>query len=731
MLKICFTLLIISMSAFITFAQTPQPTATPPIEDDGDVVKISTNLIQVDVTVTDKKGNPVRDLKADDFEIYENGKKQDISNFSYVSTENIKTDSTEKPDVKDKLSIIPSPAKIRPEQVRRTVALVVDDLTLSFESTHFVRRALRNFVDEKMQAGDLVAIIRTSGGIGALQQFTADKRQLYAAIEKIRWNPIGSGGVSAFAPLEASPLQQAKSFGQDVSDEQLENEKNQIQEFGQFRENYFAVGTLGAINYTIRGMNELPGRKSIILLSDGFSLTSTNRGFKESNRVLDALRGLVDLANRSSVVVYTIDARGLQTLGLTAADDTAGLSSQQIAEKISERSDKLFDTQAGLSYLAKQTGGFAIFNNNDISSGVGKILEDQSYYLIGYQPDGDVFDPKKSRFNDLEIKVNRKNLNVRYRSGFFGVSNEQIQKPVYKTAGDQIYNAISSPFAVNDIRLNLNTLFRGDVKDNLFLNSYVFVDAKDLTFTDEPDGGKKAVFDILAISFGDNGVPVDQISKTYTMNIKKDGIESFLKNGFVYYFIFPVKKPGAYQMRVAIRDHESKKVGSASQFIEVPKLKKDRLTLSGIVLENLTFEQWEKTNKPEKANQSVANGKTNDTEKDETDPLIDTALRQFKNGSVLKYGFEIYNAKTEKAVRPQLEMKSRIIYNEKIIYEGENTPIDLTNQNNLGITIANGALSLGTDMKLGDYILQIIVTDKLAKEKRQVATQFVQFEIVE
>ncbi len=720
-----FFLILIFVFAFSlnAFSQTPQPTATPKVDDD--IVKISTTLIQVDVSVTDRSGKVITDLKPEDVEIYENGKKQEITNFSFISTGSETIRDQPENNAKDKLSPPPVPTKVKPEQVRRTIALVVDDLTLSFESTHFVRRALRNFVEKQMREGDLVAIIRTGGGIGALQQFTTDKRQLYAAIKKVQWNLRSSGGVSAFAPLEPSPLESVKSAGGDVSDEQLEEEKQRIQEANEFRENYFAVGTLGAINYTIRGMRELPGRKSIILLSDGFSLTSTTRGFKEANRVLDALKGLVDLANRASVVVYTIDARGLQITGITAADNTAGLSGQQIAEKISERSNKLFDTQTGLNYLAKQTGGFAIYNNNDLGGGVGKILEDQSYYLIGYQPDEETFDPNKQRFNDLEVKVKRDNVKVRYRSGFFGISDEQFQKPVYKTAADQILNAISSPFAINDIKLNLNTLFRVDEKNNLFLNSYVYVNAKDLILTDEPDGTKKAAFDVLAISFGDNGVPVDKISKTYSITIKKDRLENFVKNGFVYYFTFPVKKSGAYQMRVAIRDQKSEKVGSASQFVEVPKLKKDRLTLSGIVVENLDYEQWQKNNQPATANQTVSETPY------ESDPLLDTALRQFKNGTVLNYGFEIYNAKAEKNQKPQLTMKTRLFYNGEVIFEGSETPVDLFGQNTFDVVRAAAALNLGTEMQLGDYILQIIVTDKLAKEKRQIATQFVQFEIVE
>src|SRR5438270_87781 len=97
------------------------------------------------------------------------------------------------------------PARLRPGQVRRTVALVVDDLGTSFESLAYVRQALKKFVDQQMQPGDLVAIMRTSAGMGALQQFTNDKRLLYRAIEHVRWYPQGRSGTSAFAPMEGLP----------------------------------------------------------------------------------------------------------------------------------------------------------------------------------------------------------------------------------------------------------------------------------------------------------------------------------------------------------------------------------------------------------------------------------------------------------------------------------------------------------------------------------------------
>lgn len=706
----------IFLYALTIFAQTPTPT---PKNVDDDVVKISTTLIQVDVTVTDKNGKVITDLKPEDFEIYENGEKQAITNFSFVS--NVKTSTVPNTSNTKEKSAVPLPpsAELKPEQVRRTVALVVDDLSLSFQSTYYVQRALKKFVNEQMQDGDLVAIIRTGAGIGALQQFTSDRRQLLAAIERVRWNPIGTGNVGAFAPIQGAPV----SATDDSESEEEEDTSGGQSEFDNFRESVFATGTLGAVNYIVRGMKDLPGRKSIMLLSDGFQLFSRDpNGSLESSRVLETLRRLVDLANRSSVVIYTMDARGLQTVGLTAEDDTGGLTATQVESKLSDRRNKLFDTQEGLIYLARETGGLAIYNNNDLSRGIERMLDDQSYYLIGYQPDAETFDATKRRFNKFTVKVNRKDARVRYRSGFFGVSDDKIEKPTVQTPTQQITNALVSPFAVNDISLRLNTVFGNDAKQGSFVRSLLHVNAKDLKFTDEADGSKKAVFDILAVSFGDNGNVVDQIAKNYTLTIKDNAYRKIINEGFVYHFAFPVKKAGAYQYRVAIRDAATEKVGSANQFIEVPNLKKNHLTLSGLILENLTIEQWQRISKTAPAS---ASPQTNDS----TNPMSDTSLRRFKRGTVLRYGFEVYNAKLDQTRSPKLTVQIKIFRDGKLILEGKQTPLELLGQTDLERIKSVGAISLGSEMQAGEYVLQIIVTDNLAKEKHRIAAQFVQFEI--
>src|SRR5215813_1406391 len=174
-------------------AAKPQESAqNPPATRPGqDVVRITTQLVQVDVVVTDKKDKHVEDLNEDDFELLVDGKKQQLTHFSHISLPMVKRE----PAPKKKADAVVAPEsmptrQLEPEEVRRTIAFVVDDMGLSPPSMALARETLKTFVAEQMQDGDLVAIIRTGSGLGMLEQFTSDKRILYTAIENLVWNPL-------------------------------------------------------------------------------------------------------------------------------------------------------------------------------------------------------------------------------------------------------------------------------------------------------------------------------------------------------------------------------------------------------------------------------------------------------------------------------------------------------------------------------------------------------------
>src|SRR5262245_41869880 len=172
------------------------------------VIRIDVNLVQVDAVVTDAGGKPVTDLKVEDFELLQDGQPQKITSFDFINLAARRPTATAAISVQPRTpnsGVPPPPASIRSltaDQIQRTVAIVVDDLALSYDSSVRVRDALKKWVDTEMVTGDLVAIVRTQSGMGTLQRFSTDKQTLRASIDQIRYVP-GRVGVSSFAPLQS------------------------------------------------------------------------------------------------------------------------------------------------------------------------------------------------------------------------------------------------------------------------------------------------------------------------------------------------------------------------------------------------------------------------------------------------------------------------------------------------------------------------------------------------
>jgi VWFA-related protein len=745
-----------SLCLFVSVVgQQPQPQSQQGKSDDTDVVRITTNLVQIDAVVTDKNGQQVTDLKASDFEVLQDGRTQKVMNLSYVSTQpNGSGGLITRAPLSSSSPGVPIPAvTLRPDQVRRTLALVVDDLGLSFASTAFVRKTLTRFINEQMQPGDLVAIIRTSAGAGALQQFTSDKRQLAAAIDRIRWYPLGRGNISAFAPLQPDAIAEtanAISTGGGSSSAQAAANANRMgataqleaDDLNELREQTFTVGTLGALRYVVRGLSQLPGRKSVLLLSDGFQLfTKLNRdapsipksepsgvGIVDTDtasiitniRVLESLRRLTDEANRSSVVINTMDTRGLQTLTLTASDNTTGLGPTRVRQETTDRERQFFDTQAGLAYIARLSGGLAIKSENDLNKGIQQVLDDLSgYYLVAYRPDESTFDPKTGRpaFHKITIRLSRPGLRVRSRSGFYGVADGEA-KELRKT-GD-LAMALASPFGAADVHLRLTSLFGNDEQGSI-LSSVLYIDGHDLTFKDEPDGWHESDIEVLAYTFGVNGEVIDSLTRTHKIRAQAESYESIIRDGLLYTINVPIKKAGAYQLRIAVRDTASKRIGSATQFVEVPDLARQRLALSGIFVSGLDSQ---------KAKQPTT-GNTRLLAADEaTDAQASPALRRLRPGMEMHYAYYIYNAKLDATQRPQLTTQIRLFHEGRLSYEGKATAYDAGGEPDSKRLRAGGRINLSAKAEAGEYVLQVIVTDKLAKNRQDLATQWIDFQIV-
>jgi VWFA-related protein len=621
-------------------------------------------------------------------------------------------------------------------------------------------------LDEQMQPGDQVAIIRSSGNVGVLQQLTTNKQQLYAAIEQIRYYPMGRSGTSPFEVNTGMVSQEARETG-----------AREMQEFEEFRQDIFAVGTIGILDYVLRGLTDLPGRKAVVLISEGFRIHNSQG---RSERVREAIKRLADQSNRASAVVYTIDARGLQPLTLTAADkpginpyggdptklpavpgqgpagggsarpprlspDSARVTLATTSERaemdsvaafrqldalMNQRSAEFFESQSVLAYLAQQTGGLYLRNQNNLASGIQQLMEDQKgYYLIGYRPEEATIDPAtgRRRFHKLTVKVKGDGLRVRARSGFYGISYEDARKKK-ATRDEQLTAALISPFASGDVHLRLTSVFGDDPTTGAFMRSMLHVNARDLTFTKEADGSYKAVLDMIITVVGDNGSIVGQpLTNTQTINVSGATYERTLQDGLVYILNVPVKQPGAYQLRVAVRDAKSERVGAAGHFIEVPDLGRNRLVLSGIVLlgtdPNAVATPISAQSGATSSGQPIS----------DQDMQASPALRRLRQGMVLSYGYTIYNAQIDRATsRPQLQTQMRLFRDGKQVFTGKVLPFDMSQQTDMKRLNAGGRIRVGPDLVPGEYILQVVVTDLLVKDKSQpaTATQVIDFEVV-
>ena len=663
-----------------------QPPAPPPDSPRGEVVfSVTTSLMQVDAVVTDSKGRYITDLSANDFEILEDGKPQKITNFSYIQTGS-RPVPARAPRPKSAAALPMPSAPPRIEDVRRTIVLMVDDLGMSFESMAFVRRSLRKFVENQVQPGDLVAVCRTAAGSGALQQFTTDKRILLAAIDALRWNPY----VSTFRDFAATFSTASAPSVQGQTPPKQSSGQTPDAFFNADKNSFLIVGALGAINYMVRALREMPGRKSLVLFSDGLDLGAFQ---PDAERVLDAARRVVDSANRASTVIYTMHAAGLSTMMPNAQEHIGGTGgmSQDTAQRwaygvINGGHDAFNKGQQGLEQFAFETGGLAYANGNDLNWGLDRVLEDQQgYYLIGYKPASGTFDSRHGwrSYHTIRVRVTRAGLRVRSRTGFLGATDEET-RPRYDSPLEQLHAAMVSPFQSSGVHLRLTALYAETPKQGPVVRNLLHIDARDLTFEKTPDGWAVAKGEILALATGADDRLVARQTKSYEFRTPIDRLPQDLKDGALYTLDVPIQKRGAYQIHAAVRDAATGKVGSASQFLEIPNPKKDRVALTSVVLQQ--------------------GGR------------MTSATRQFHAGGEVDYFCVVQKgAKNRRA--GDLNAQIRIVRDGRDVYSG---PANLIPVNGGGQAIM-GKLKLGEKLSPGDYYLEVIAAG---------AAQWTDFEIL-
>jgi VWFA-related protein len=701
--------------------------AQPP--DQGAVIHIDVDLVQLDAVVTNSKDEPVIDLKAEDFTVLQDGKPQEITHFSFIRTKDPtpRPPARKAPDSKETVTLVapPPPVPVKRDKVRRTIAIVVDDLGLSMETTVRVRASIRKWLDNDMQPDDLVAIMRTGGAVGSLQQFSNDKRMLYATADRLSYNAASRVGVSSFDPISGT---QQKDRLTGLQKERKDAYGFELPMPGEERDLQFTQFSLASIQYIVNGLKDLPGRKSVILFSEHLEMMfDNNRGQNQGREVpvRERMRTLTDAANRAGVVIHSIDPRGVAYTGFTAEDNPWGdedsfskLDPIKTTQVFNQRDRQLNSSRDGMAILAKQTGGLFLYNRNDIGRALEVAANDgDGYYLLGYQPDSKTISEMKKgnpKFHSIQVRVNRPGLHVRSRSEFFS-SPDSKAAPELDTRPRQVEKTLLSPFKSEDIRVRLTPLFSQTKEGKSVINALVHFDTDQLLFSEEPEGWLKASVELVASIYNADGRLLELQEKTWNVMAKGQTYEKMKKSGISFLINVPAKDPGAYQMRLVVRDTKNGHMGSATQFVEIPNIRDGKLTLSGILLA---------------ADKSKSRAAVDQTEGmiESTDHQKTAAVRIFDPGETIAWAYQVLNAKVGSDHKPQLLVQLRIFRDGQEFFTGKPSPMAAEEQGSSKRMVATDQVHFN-QLPPGYYVLQVAVMDTLANEKQRIAAQAIDFDV--
>jgi len=568
----------------LVFSQTKP---AEPSSEAQDVIKFETSLVQTDVMVFDKNGKFVNGLKPEQFQLKINNASREISFFEAIRSGGFATQRKE-PNASAQPNAVNS---LRADAQRQAVIFFVDDLHLAPDSLARTRKALLEFINSGIGEKDLVAITSPSGQIGFLQQFTADKNALRSAVARLNYRTntkfdMDKPPMSEFIALKIREGDQQildyytqetlkqncfHAGDQPICSVSPDSAKLLIRE----RAQQIVVQAAPATDDTLRLLEglmrtaaQVPGRKLVFVISDGFYLNDRKTG------AIDRIRKVTEAAGRAGVVIYTLDARGIvgDSIDITNNKpmEAGGLLNAATTGEISASQD-------GLNALAKDTGGQALRNTNlPMSEWVEKVMDEtSSYYLLAWKPDNE--EQKRGKFKDIEVSiVGRPDLKVRVRSSYFKSAalpllstKRKHDKDPLKARDDDMRLVIDAPVTQREIPTEVDLRFNQMPGFGTHVVATISIDETALTF--EPIDGKLAAdVDIGGILYDDKGKPINSIVGRLRI-FQRSSNTGASPTRSIYRFNTLVPG-GLYQVRIGIRDLKSSRIGSAMDWITVPKL---------------------------------------------------------------------------------------------------------------------------------------------------------------
>ena len=697
------------------------PARTPKSADEDEIVRISSDLVQTDVMVFDKGGKFVDGLKQDQFELKIDGKPQSVVFFDRVEAGTVNEDA-QLAAARGVKSGTDRGASL-PLDRGRTVAFFVDDLHLSPGSSMRIRQTLLRFIDEEIGQNDIGQVASASGQIGFLQQFTENKTVLRTAASRINARPnvtsdgqnppmtesharaIERGDSPVLDFFVAALLREIPGMSRAAAEAQVEARARNIV----MQSSSVSLNTLASLYLMVRNSSRMPGRKIVFFISDGFLVDDRDDTLREW------MRRISDMAARTGVVIYSLDAQGLRTGAPDASSDVAFDPGGQLA---SVNSSELSALQSPLYTLASETGGRALLNTNALNRAVsGALKETARYYLLAWRPE--VSGEHSLKYQRVEVAVrDRPDLRVIVRRGFYNAlppiekakdtakkKKPEVAEPAVQPKSDterELFAALRAPStqAALPTSLALNYI---NSKNGALLTASVEVEREGIVF--EQGEKPRAVFDLIGVVLDDNGKAATGFQQQ--LSVTHDPSKPASQQRILYSYQLHLA-PGLYQVRVAVRETRSGRMGSVMQWVEIPEFKPGQLSLSSLFL----GERLATDNTDQMKTEDVASG------------VLLSVHRRFARTSWIRFITFIYNASAAGASPPDVALQVQLFRDDQPVFT---SPLSRVTTEGLpdATRIPYAAELALASFPAGRYVLQVTAIDRAAKTSVSQRASFV------
>ena len=408
--------------------------------------RVAIDNVEVDVLVTDARGDYVRDLKKEEFQIFEDGKPQTIANFVPID---IPIERGQQPLFTNQPIALDVRTNEQPFN-GRVYVMVLDSAHTLPQNTNLMRLAAKKFISEKLGANDLMAVVMARGAAGGPddgQEFTSDKRLLLAAVEKFRGMQPRSAVLNKIDDVVAKAGQRAAIRAAGGTPDDPSDIDGKEREFN-------ARAVVEELTAVADWFSVVHGRKkSILYFSEGISYdihdVFANGGNNSAAMLQLHMQDLVRATTKANAVIYAIDPRGLQGLN-DASIELQSVDAPGLDERALQTESRL--ARESLQAFAAETGGFAVVSTNRLSNAFDRIVdENSSYYVLAYYPPN----PKRDgKYHNINVRVSRPGLTVRFRKGYANPTGKPPSAPKSELASELV-EALQSPVPVNGLGMKV------------------------------------------------------------------------------------------------------------------------------------------------------------------------------------------------------------------------------------------------------------------------------------